>query len=33
MKEETLCQCGIDYQTWVDYDLQCVGDELHIWEQ
>jgi hypothetical protein len=32
MKEQ-LCKCGIDYQTWVAYDMQCVDDELHLWEQ
>lgn len=33
MNEETLCECGIDYQTWLDYDMKCVDDGLHIWEE
>lgn len=33
MEEEKICQCGINYQTWLDYDIQCVDDGLHIWEE
>jgi hypothetical protein len=33
MKEvEEICKCGINYQTWMDYDMECVGDGLHVWE-
>lgn len=32
MNEETLCQCGITEQTWLDYDLPCGADGLHLWE-
>ena len=37
---EEICKCGIDYQTFIDYDLLCVGDYdyatrsvLHVWEE
>lgn len=33
MKEEQICKCGIDYQTWQDYEVLCVEDGLHIWEE
>ena len=29
---ETLCKCGINEQTWLAYDMPCVGDDCHIWE-
>jgi hypothetical protein len=31
--EEEICKCGIDYKTWIDYDMQCVDDDLHLWEE
>jgi hypothetical protein len=32
MNDNDICQCGIDEQTWVAFDLPCVGDDCHIWE-
>jgi hypothetical protein len=31
--ENQNCKCGIDYKTWIDYDVQCVDDGLHLWEE
>lgn len=31
--EEELCKCGINYETWVAYDIKCVDDDLHLWEE
>jgi hypothetical protein len=31
--ENENCKCGIDYKTWIDYDVQCIDDDLHLWEE
>ena len=27
------CECGINEDTWVAYDLPCVNDGIHLWER
>ena len=31
--EQEICKCGFTYQNWLDYDKQCVDDDLHLWEE
>jgi hypothetical protein len=29
---EETCKCGITYQTWLVYDVECIDDKVHVWE-
>ncbi len=30
---EETCKCGITYQTWLVYDMECIDDKIHVWEE
>lgn len=30
---EETCECGFTYQNWIDFDVECSTQGLHLWER